>query len=294
MLVSVYLPTRNRADLLASAVRSVLQQTHADFELIVVNDGSSDGTADYLADAVGRDQRISVLSNERPLGAPAARNRAIYAARGAFVTGLDDDDTFFPERLASFLAYWRLLEHCGVRPSCVYAQDVLDLGGTRQSETKKRSAVVASDLFEANHIGNQVFAPREHFLGCGLFNERLPAWQDLECFYRMLSAYGPARLLDMTTYTLDLSPRQDRISRRSEANLRDAFRMVARLHARSPQSVHQLRLQLFTELYGVRPKLEDYRDALRHGAWPRGLLQLVRASLKLRGRLSAGAAADAT
>ncbi len=117
MLVTVYIPTRDRVVSLTTAVESVLNQTCKDFELIIVNDGSSDGTDAYLAELCTRDTRVRVLNNSKPSGAPVARNRAIRAGRGTFVTGLDDDDSFQPERLASFIAYWELLTKSGVSPS---------------------------------------------------------------------------------------------------------------------------------------------------------------------------------
>ena len=90
--VTVYLPTRNRATLLGEAVESVLAQDFCDFELIIVDDASRDATSDVAAGFAQRDPRVRCIRQPAPLGAPAARNRAIAAARGAFLTAIDDDD----------------------------------------------------------------------------------------------------------------------------------------------------------------------------------------------------------
>src|SRR5512144_610930 len=113
MQVSVYLPTRNRAASLQRAVDSVLAQTHADFELIVVDDGSSDGTRQCLEDAQRSDARVRAIHHAVSRGAPASRNAAIAAARGEWLTGLDDDDEFLPRRLELLLAHAQLLDAAG-------------------------------------------------------------------------------------------------------------------------------------------------------------------------------------
>jgi len=110
--------------MLRKAVESVLSQTHAAVELIVVNDASTDGTEDYLRAKAARDNRLTYFSNSTPKGAPASRNIAIRASTGIFVTGLDDDDEFLPCRIAAFLGYWKLLTVAGLNPACLYAQDI--------------------------------------------------------------------------------------------------------------------------------------------------------------------------
>src|SRR5512143_3860267 len=98
MQVSVYLPTRNRAASLRRAIESVLAQTYADFELIVVDDGSSDGTREVLESVQRSDARVRAIHHSVSRGAPASRNAAIAAAHGEWLTGLDDDDEFLPRR----------------------------------------------------------------------------------------------------------------------------------------------------------------------------------------------------
>jgi glycosyltransferase involved in cell wall biosynthesis len=276
-LVSIYMPTRNRVRLLGHAVDSVLCQTHRNIELIVVNDASTDDTESYLRRRASADPRLIAVSNATPRGAPASRNLAISMARGGFVTGLDDDDAFLPERIGAFLDYWTLLVSRGVRPACLYAQDVWMVDGARQSVTRKQSAVTADELFRYNYIGNQVFAPRDHFLGAGLFDETLPAWQDLEFLIRLLQRFGSAHLLDMPTYLFDVTLRPDRISSQ-ERKIRQAFALVANKHAAaSALREKTLFLQMFQEGYDIAPGLADW---LRFIGWghPRGLLGMVRAT----------------
>jgi glycosyltransferase involved in cell wall biosynthesis len=96
--ISVVLATYNRAALLPRAIASVLAQDGARFELIVVDDASTDGTPAYLATLA--DPRIRVLRAERNLGPSGARNRGLAAACGAIVAFLDSDDAYRAGRLA--------------------------------------------------------------------------------------------------------------------------------------------------------------------------------------------------
>lgn len=289
-LISVYMPTRNRVRLLGNAIDSVLSQTHRNIELIVVNDASTDDTEPYLRRRASADPRLIHVSNSVPCGAPASRNMAISMARGAFITGLDDDDTFLPERIGAFLDYWTLLVSRGEKPACLYAQDVWMTNGKPQRVTRKQSAVNAEELFQYNYIGNQVFAPRENFIGAGLFDENLPAWQDLEFLIRLLQRFGSAHLLDMPTYLFDVTPRPDRISSQ-ERKIRQAFERVADKHAAANTLRRKtLFLQIFQDGYDIAPGLADWLRFLGWGHHPRGLLRMARATYAhRRGRQMRGA-----
>jgi glycosyltransferase involved in cell wall biosynthesis len=94
--ISVVIPTFNQPDFLEEALKSVLAQTFRDFEVIVVNDGSTDDTAQRLE---GYSNRLRIINQEN-LGIGAARNRGIEAATGRYVALLDHDDTWHPDKLA--------------------------------------------------------------------------------------------------------------------------------------------------------------------------------------------------
>jgi glycosyltransferase involved in cell wall biosynthesis len=105
--VSIVLPTHNRAHLLGRAVESVIAQTHRHWELIVVDDGSSDRTGDVLA--AFRDDRIRCVRNPSPLGPARARNTGILAAGpGEYLGFLDDDDEWLPRKLELQLERFRV------------------------------------------------------------------------------------------------------------------------------------------------------------------------------------------
>lgn len=100
--VSIVIPTYNCLDYLPKAIGSVLQQTHQDIELIIIDDNSNDGTSTYLASI--DDDRIITLST-LGVGAPQARNLGIEKATGEFIAFLDADDFWFPEKIERQLEF---------------------------------------------------------------------------------------------------------------------------------------------------------------------------------------------
>jgi glycosyltransferase involved in cell wall biosynthesis len=98
MDVSVVVPTRNRSSLLATTLRSVLGQRGVDFEVIVVDEASTDETPAVLAAVC--DARVRVIRHDTPRGVSNARNHGAAEARGEWVAFLDDDDLWAPDKLA--------------------------------------------------------------------------------------------------------------------------------------------------------------------------------------------------
>jgi len=96
---SIILPTFNRAEYIGTAIESVLIQRHQDWELIIVDDGSTDDTRDIVDSFV--DERISLISSSHN-GVSSARNKGILAARGSYICFLDSDDVYFPDHLYQF------------------------------------------------------------------------------------------------------------------------------------------------------------------------------------------------
>ena len=97
------MPTYNRSQMVQRAIASVLAQDYPHYELLIVDDCSKDDTWDVLNQLYGDNPKIRLFRQEKGQGACAARNLAIKAAAGDFVTGLDDDDEFLPNRLSSLM-----------------------------------------------------------------------------------------------------------------------------------------------------------------------------------------------
>lgn len=259
MLVSVYIPTKDRLELLHRAVSSALAQTYPHIEVIVANDGSTDGTRGYL-DALARaDARVVALHHDRPRGAPCARNAAIRTARGEWITGLDDDDEFMPERVERFVNEAARLDAKAIAFSGLFSLEFIS-GPDRTYTLDKRPHVNLSDLFSYNHIGNQLFARRASFLEAGLFDENMPAWQDLDMFMRLTDRFGPARLIPVPLYRLADDNRADRISKKKKEKMIDAYDRIVNKWPGQPVGAKQrLYLQLLAPFYGFPIETMDLR-----------------------------------
>lgn len=96
-LVSVIIPTYNRAQMLSDAIKSVLSQTYQNFELLVIDDHSTDNTTTIVKEF--HDNRIYYFQLSKNLGAPAARNHGLEKAKGDYITFLDSDDQWLPGKL---------------------------------------------------------------------------------------------------------------------------------------------------------------------------------------------------
>ena len=101
-MISVIMPAYNSEDFIAAAIESVLSQTFPDFELIVSDDGSRDGTLEIARSYAARDRRIRILSGEN-VGAPENGNRCLRAATRPWVARMDADDISLPDRFARLM-----------------------------------------------------------------------------------------------------------------------------------------------------------------------------------------------
>ena len=192
--ISIVLPTHNRAQLLPRALRSVLAQSDGEFELVVIDDGSSDGTQDVLASFAG-DARIRLLRNDTPGGASAARNRAIRHATGDWVAFLDDDDEMLPDYLARLRGHLQALPAAGLVWTGVerlYHDSTPPRSETLLWHERWDGVTPAAHpflLFFALSFG--VAIRRSALLDAGLFDERFSGSEDIDLGMRLVAAGTP-------------------------------------------------------------------------------------------------------
>lgn len=104
-LVSIIMPAYNCVDYIAESIRSVQNQTYQNWELIVADDNSTDGTVNTVRSMAADDNRIHLLETDINLGPAAARNRAINAAQGNYIAFLDSDDIWFSDKLIRQISF---------------------------------------------------------------------------------------------------------------------------------------------------------------------------------------------
>lgn len=263
--VSVVVPALNRQGHIAAAVRSALAQQPQPGEVIVVDDGSTDGTADVAADAGAR-----VLTNTEQRGSGGARNCGILQAREPLVALLDSDDEWLPGHLRSLLAF---PEHVGLRTS-----------GARGSVTGRAMGVVSGRRRQLQH--GDLFWPGPQFVTsgalfpthlareAGLFRPLRRA-QDLDLWIRLLSR-APAWATGRPTVcygehedqtTVDLGPTREQV----QALLRE----YEDCDWVTPHLLRRVRNLLVWDQLADRPALERLRSYLSDATSPAALVDLL-------------------
>jgi glycosyltransferase involved in cell wall biosynthesis len=193
--VSVIIPTYNAGRFVAEAIKSVLDQTFADFEVLVIDDGSSDNTAEIVQDFA--DARVRYIYQDNR-GLAGARNTGIRSARGELIALLDADDvwlTNFLERMASILTSNRNLAgvYCGFQ--------YIEQDGT-PSPKCVRHVVPSGKLCEALHrasfiVPSTTLMRRSCYVETGLFDEYLRAVEDWDMWLRVSERYTVVGIKDV-------------------------------------------------------------------------------------------------
>ncbi len=184
-LVSAIIPTYNRAAFLREAIDSVLAQTERDFELIVVDDGSSDETRS-LCGSYGDKLRYFFQS---PRGVSAARNSGLRQARGRWVAFLDSDDLWAPNKLA------RQVEWMAAHPEILlcYTDEIWIRRGRRVNQKKihhKAGGWIYPLCLPLCLISpSSVLMRRELFEQAGVFDEALPICEDYDLWLRLTARF---------------------------------------------------------------------------------------------------------
>jgi glycosyltransferase involved in cell wall biosynthesis len=190
--VSVVIPTFNRARKVRRAISSVLSQTHNHYEIIVVDDGSSDGTGSSLAPF---GDRIEYRAHSANAGVSAARNSGIKAARYPLVTFLDSDDYWLPEKLAVQVRFHE------ENPDAVASQtDEIWIRRGRRVNPGRRHRKPSGDIFVPSLklclvSASAVMIRRPLCDEVGLFDESLPACEDYDLWLRIACRH-PIHLIE--------------------------------------------------------------------------------------------------
>jgi glycosyltransferase involved in cell wall biosynthesis len=183
--VGVIIPTHNRANYLPVAISSVLNQSFQDFEILVVDDGSTDSTAAVVAGF--SDQRMKYIRHETSKGGSAARNTGIRNSNCPFIAFLDDDDEWLPSKLQLLID---LLKSSPTEVGAAYSGYwIVDrsTGKICGKKTPAKRGDLSQQLLAGNCIGgtSAVVARSECFERVGMFDEDLPSFQDYDLWIRI-------------------------------------------------------------------------------------------------------------
>jgi glycosyltransferase involved in cell wall biosynthesis len=148
-LVSVITPVHNSGDFVGEAIRSVQAQTFSDWEMIIVDDCSTDDSAQIVETFLAEDDRIRIIKLPANSGAAVARNTAIEAAQGRYIAFLDSDDLWLPKKLEKQLSFMR--ESGTAFSYSAYAR--IDEKGKTHTPIGVPESLRYRDLCKTNYIG---------------------------------------------------------------------------------------------------------------------------------------------
>jgi len=254
-LVSVIIPTFNRGWIIAEAVESVLSQDFSDFELIVVDDGSTDNTREVLEPYL----KDVIFIQQPNRGVSAARNCGISHAGGRLVAFLDSDDIWMPGKITRQVAFFKSNSEALV----CQTQEIWNRNGKRvnpKNRHEKREGMIFRESLELCLISpSAVMMRKKLFNTIGVFDETLPACEDYDMWLRLLYRY-PVYLIS-EPLIIKRGGHNDQLSRTHSL---DKFRIqsLRKIIKEEPLSISQLSAAMRM----LKRKCEIYsHGCLKHG-----------------------------
>ena len=280
--VTVVVPTHNRRELVAQAIHSILHQVGVSLELVVVDDGSTDGTGPWLDRIAATDSRVKVVHHERPRFISGARNAGIGRASGRWVAFCDDDDLWAPDKLSSQLAALRASSARWGCTGVVVVDEHLEIIGHHFVI----GGEVLTRLLEFNTIptGSSVIAELSLVREIGGFDPALRGSEDWDVWIK-LAQHSPLAAVDrpLIAYRLgaqSLSMDVNRM-RTGRSIIVDRYAALASRHgARPDEASHEryLAKQLLRGGSGLQAASIFTSLAFKHRRWrelPRAAASLV-------------------
>lgn len=241
--VTVILPTCDRPQLLPRAVASVFAQTEPDFELLLVDNNLRNPPVATQAAEAGwtRDPRVRILRPVARRNAAMARNHGLAAARGEWVSYLDDDDAWRPTKLS------RQLELAGeAEAALVLCGAVFQLSGRRREVQCDSGCFRGDELLLRTRWNTPLLLHRRE--GCGRFDESLSPGEDAEFAHRLLARAGVAEVHNVPAPLVDIFPQEGPRVNRNVAPVRPAAARILAIrrgfYSRSARRRYVLRTML--------------------------------------------------
>jgi glycosyltransferase involved in cell wall biosynthesis len=270
-VVSVIVPTFNRAPTLERAVASVLAQTYPHLEVIVVDDASTDGS-DQVARSIV-DQRVRYIRHHENRGAAAARNTGLQAATGHYVSFLDSDDVWLPERVERFVRAVDL-DGDAAANTVYYGQTINDDGLKRMvlpRRAKREDESVASYTFRANCDMTMIaIMLRRDLASRVLFREELRRHEDVDFLMRLERVGVRFRFVPGALALYHREQRADRISVAPEPAPSIAW-IEGWSSELSPQEVRAFNARIVAPLLAVGGQRAKAVRLVLNAAWHRSI-----------------------
>jgi glycosyltransferase involved in cell wall biosynthesis len=192
MTITALMSVHNGLPFVADAVRSVLAQTCGDFEFLILDDASTDGTRDFLRTL--RDPRVRVIELAENIGLTAALNRGLREAKGEFIARQDADDISHPRRFSRQLAFLRANAKCAAVGSQAWLVDARGRALGKKNLPLTHAGIRFAHLFDNMLAHAAVMFRRAAVLDAGGYDETFTASQDYDLWSRLGERHELANL----------------------------------------------------------------------------------------------------
>jgi len=221
--ISVIIPTFNRGNLIRNSIKSVLNQTYKNLEVIVVDDGSTDNTKDVVDKL--EDERIKYIKLEENKGGSNARNIGIQNSIGKYISFQDSDDIYYPDKLEmqfkNIIYKKSNFDFCKIK--VIFNESYSKYYPNRRQENSISNGNIFDELISrGNFISTQAILIKKNFISKYLFDPLIPRLQDFDLILRMI----PKVKISYTKKVLvELHVQKDSLTR-SESKLKKAVKIL--------------------------------------------------------------------
>ena len=245
-MISIIIPAYNAEKYLANTIQSVINQTFTDWELIIINDGSTDGTLELINNFQDKDSRIKVFSYENA-GVAHSRNRGIAKAKSEYIAFLDADDLWTPDKLAMQLKALQENSDAGVVYSWV---DYIDEAGKflypGSHTTVNGDAYPKLLINNFLENGSNPLVRREALEKIGNFDVSLPPAEDWDLYLRLAREYEFVAIpKPQILYRLCTNSCSANITKMET----QALRVIDKAYNQTPESLQHLKIETLAKLY---------------------------------------------
>ncbi len=242
--ISLIIGVYNGAGKLRESLDSILSQTFSDFEIVIVNDASTDETATVLSEYAVRDTRIKIIINEKNFGLTKSLNRGIIASSGDYIARMDNGDISYPARFEKQVAFLDThKEYCMVGSFANLTNDASVVIGVLQYPATNEEIVrklIRHNLF----VHSSVMMRRSILEEVGFYNEAWRYAQDYELFFRMIQKGKVANIAEpLVSY---------RISEESITKSKNKKQVMFAIRARQ-EAIRRGQYSIFTTIFLIPP-----------------------------------------
>ena len=219
-MISVVLPTYNGQRYISQSIESVIHQTEKNWELVVVDDGSTDNTSAIVQDYADRDSRIRLVKNDKNMNLPNSLNKGFSHSRGEYLTWTSDDNYYHADALFKMREY--LAENNGVPMVCAGMRFI----DTDDREQRKSSFFLDKEIFLGDYVGACFMYRRQVLEEIGGYDPQKFCVEDYDYWLRIYHKYKEIGYIPDCLYTYRMQPNSLTFTRRREIIRKAAYLMA--------------------------------------------------------------------